>query len=53
MDTDSFISHIETEGFYKDIINDVKKWFDVSNYCEDDKRPLTKAMNKKDYWKSN
>ena len=32
MDTDSFIFHVETEGFYKDIANDVEKIFDTSNY---------------------
>ena len=38
MDTDSFIIHIKTEDFYKDIVDDVEKWFDTSNYSEDDKR---------------
>ena len=37
MDTDSFIIHIETEDFYKDIANDVEKWFGTSNYDEKDK----------------
>ena len=32
MDTDSFIMHIITEDFYKDIANDVEKRFDTSNY---------------------
>ena len=27
MDTESFIIHIKTEGFYKEIANDVEKWF--------------------------
>ena len=40
MDTDSFIIHIKTEDFYKDIANDVEKWFDTSNYDRNDKRPL-------------
>ena len=31
IDTDSFIIHIKTEGFYKDIANDVEKWLDISN----------------------
>ena len=26
----SFIVHIKTEDFYKDIVNDVAKWFDTS-----------------------
>ena len=32
MDNDSFIIHIETEGFYTNIAEDVNKWFDTSNY---------------------
>ena len=32
MDTDSFIIHIQTEDFYKDIADDVNKWFDTSGY---------------------
>ena len=47
MDTGSFIIHIKTEYFYKDIADDVKKWFNTSNYSEDDKRPLLRGMNKK------
>ena len=34
IDTDSFIIHIITEDFYKDISDDVKIWFDTSNYNE-------------------
>ena len=29
-DTDSFIMHIKTDDFYKDISADVDKWFDTS-----------------------
>ena len=47
MDTDSFIIHIETEDFYKDISSDVSKWFDTSNYNKNDKRPLPIGINKK------
>ena len=47
MDTDSFIIHIETEDFYKDIANNVKRWFDTSNYDKSDKRPLPIGINKK------
>ena len=47
MDTDSFIIHIKTEDFYKDIADDVKKWFETSNYSEDDKIPLLGGMRKK------
>ena len=45
--TDSFIIHIKTKDFYKDITNNVEKWFDTSNYHEIDKRPLTIGKNKK------
>ena len=44
MDT---VIHIKTEDFYKDIANDVEKWFDTSNYDENDKRPLPIGKNKK------
>ena len=47
MDTDSFITHIKTEDFYKDIANDVEKWFGTSNYDESDKRRLPTDKNKK------
>ena len=46
-DTDSFIIHIITEGFFEDISGDVKKWFDISNYDGNYKRPLPIGMNKK------
>ena len=48
-DTDSFIIHIITEDFFEDIADDVTKWFDTSNYDENDKRPLPIGMNKKVY----
>ena len=47
MDTDSFAIHIKTKDFYKDISNDAEKWFDTSNYSEDDKRPLPIDENKR------
>ena len=47
MDTDSFIFHTKTEDFYKDIADDIEKWFDTSNYDEDDKRSLPISKNKK------
>ena len=47
MDTDSFIMHIKTEDFYKDIADDVERWFDTSNYDENDNRPLPIGKNKK------
>ena len=45
IDTDSFIMHIKTEDFYKDIADDVEKRFDTSNY--DVNRPLPSGKNKK------
>ena len=47
MDTDSFVMDIKTDDFYKDINNDVDKWFDTSNYDKNDKRPLEIGKNKK------
>ena len=32
MDTGSFIIHIITEDFYKEIANHVEKWSDTSNF---------------------
>ena len=48
MDAGSFIIHIITEGFFKDIANDAPGRFDTSNYDKNKtgKRPLTIAMNK-------
>ena len=44
MDTDSFVTNIKTEDFYKDIANNVYKRFDTSNYeCD---RPLRAGKNK-------
>ena len=47
MDTDSFVIHIKTEDFFEDINNDVKRWFDTSNYGEIDKTLLKIGANKK------
>ena len=49
MHTDSFVVHIKTEDFYKDIANDVERWFDTSNYDENKngKRLLPIVENKK------
>ena len=47
METDSFVIHIFNEDFFEDINNDVKRWFDTSNYDNNDKRPLPMGMNKK------
>ena len=45
MDTDIFSIHIKTEGFYKDIADDVEKRYDTSNYELD--RPLPKGINER------
>ena len=47
MDTDSFVINIFTEDFFEDINNDVERWFDTSNYDNNDKRPLSIGKNKK------
>ena len=47
MDTDSFIMHIKTEDFYKDIADDIEKRSDTSNYDDECDRPLPKGKNKK------
>ena len=47
MDTDSFIMHIRTEDFYKDVGDDVERLFYISNFNEKDKRPLPIGKNKK------
>ena len=46
-DTDSFVIHIITKDFFEDIFNDVQRWFDSSNFNENDKRPLLIGQNKK------
>ena len=46
MDTDSFVIPIKTDNFYKDISNDIDKWFDTSNYNKNVDRPLQKGINK-------
>ena len=45
MDTDSFVMHIKTNDFYKDISDDVDSRFDTSNY--EVKRSLPIGKNKK------
>ena len=49
MDTDSFVIniYIYIYIFFEDINNDVVRWFDTSNYFENDKRPLQIGVNKK------
>ena len=45
MDTGSFIMHIKTEDYYKDISDDVERMYDTSNYTVE--RPLPMGENKK------
>ena len=45
MDTDSFVTHIKTNDFYKDISSDVNNRSDTSNY--EVKRPLPIGKSKK------
>ena len=45
-DTGSSVSHIKTEDFYKDTANDVKRYFDTSNYDENNEIPLPTGKNK-------
>ena len=45
MDTDSFVMHIKTEDFYKDIADNVEKRLNTSNY--EINRPLPIGKNKK------
>ena len=47
MVTDSFVINIFTEDFFEHINNDAERWFDTSNYDENDKRPLPMGVNKK------
>ena len=47
MDTNSFVINIFTEDFFEDINYDVERWFDTSNYDNNDKRPLQIGVNKK------
>ena len=44
-DTDSFVILVKTEDFYKDIADDVDKWFDTSKYKKDDNKPLPIGIN--------
>ena len=46
-DTDSFVIHIIAEDLFKDIAPDVDIRLDISNYDENDERPLSIVKNKK------
>ena len=43
MDTDSFVVHVEADDVFKDIAENVEKWFETSNSEID--RPLAKGKN--------
>ena len=47
MDTDSFIFSVKTDDIYRDMSNDIDKWFDTSSCGKDIDRPLEKDKNKK------
>ena len=46
-DTDSLCYEIKTKDFYKDISDDVPKWFDTSNYEKNHPSGIPTGMNKK------
>ena len=46
MDTDSFIMHIKTEDFHKDIADDVERMYDTSNYTVEGPLPMGKIKKK-------
>ena len=43
MDTYTFMVHMKTYGIYKDIAEDVEKWFDTLNY--EINRPLDRSLD--------
>ena len=47
MDTDSFVIYIKIEDFYKDIADDVEKYFDTSNYNKKMIKDLFQLLRKK------
>ena len=47
MDTASFVLNIFTEDFFEDITNDTERWFNTSNYDQNEKRPRQIGVNKK------
>ena len=47
-DTDSLVYHIQTDDFYKDINEDVKEWFDTSNYPKNHLSGIKTGVNKKE-----
>ena len=47
MDTDSCVIYVKTEDFYKDIATDVERWFDTSNYVDNDERMIKDELRGK------
>ena len=47
MDTDSLIVHVKTDDTYKDMAEDVKTRFEITNYETD--RPTGKNKNRQTY----
>ena len=47
-DTDSFVIYVKTGDFYEDIAGEVERWFDTSNFDENDERSLPISKNKKE-----
>ena len=47
MDTDSFISQVETKNSYADVSNDVEDRSDTSAYSNEINRPISIGKNKK------
>ena len=45
-DTDSLMFEIETEDFYEDILQDVHKWFDTSNFPPNHSSGIPTGVNK-------
>ena len=39
---------LKLKNFFEDITDNVEKWFDTSNYSENDNRPIPIGMNKKE-----
>ena len=47
VDTNSFVIMIKTDDFFKDINNNIEKWFDTNNFDKNDNRSLLIGKNEK------
>ena len=47
IDTDSLAYEIKTKDFYKDIIHDIEKWFDTSDYLTNHPSGIKTGLNSK------